>query len=901
MSLISRASEKMWNDADFQQHYSCLKLNNVKRNLGIPYADSVNFEALLRAASLFSLVDDQDAYSLRYHDAAFRIAYCVRNLWPDQNIDLSHVIALLLVRIGNFPSLLLLDDSKKQGAGEFILNIIERYSLQTALEILGKYENNLISIEDIHHSERSTILELTNFQRELWQKLSNSSKLLSFASPTSSGKSHILMKFISHKAQQASKPFCAVYLVPTRALIAEIAVKLRGEISKSKEEIDIITIPKAPSEVGKDKIIYVLTQERFLVLLAMLTSREHSVDYLIVDEAHEISKGSRGILLHHALDWVKNRFTVKKYIFCSPVIKNPGIFDQLLSGRKTLVSEEISTQLSPVTQNFIKVWPAQGGRGQKGNNKKLLLSLYDVYGNTEEAICTMEFEQNRHTDGISDSLAYASVSLGQNKTNIVYVDDPKMADDTAKKLVRKYITDVTDDDEVIEFADYVKKIVHPRYLLGEALKKGVGIHYGKMPTLIRETVEQLFKEGKLKFIVCTSTLAQGVNLPAQNIFIMNPKVRDVNSEKVNVGSSTFWNIVGRAGRLFADFEGNVFLIHDKNNKSWEDQYLSEERVTTVRPAIEECVLKSDAAVEAQLRGIRTPAVGKKDGGEEAASNFIYDLAISPREDANDFLWLNEDAKKKIDRLSQIAREIEDDIKLPHYVVTQNVGISPAKQQALYDFLHSQPLLRPWNLERPYHQMRAERFSNLRSNYKQCFERMYVFLSNEDFSAEEKKKYFNKILHTAIDWVIGKPLSEMVSNYIGFEALKKPSVDDNPDAAIRQFFELLDGEVRFKLVKYVHCYISIFRYVCQQRKEEALLEEIPDSLPVFLEIGACAPLQVGLMSIGISRTSALELYKIIGKANYNKDTNLLQLIEKSDYRSKLPMACVKEINRLLNKG
>ena len=39
----------------------------------------------------------------------------------------------------------------------------------------------------------------------------------------------------------------------------------------------------------------------------------------------------------------------------------------------------------------------------------------------------------------------------------------------------------------------------------------------------KNEIERLFKNGKIKYLVCTSTLIEGMNLPAKSIFIRGPK------------------------------------------------------------------------------------------------------------------------------------------------------------------------------------------------------------------------------------------------------------------------------------------------------------------------------------------------------------------------------------------
>ena len=65
---------------------------------------------------------------------------------------------------------------------------------------------------------------------------------------------------------------------------------------------------------------------------------------------------------------------------------------------------------------------------------------------------------------------------------------------------------------------------------------------------------------------CTSTLLEGVNLPAKNIFILNNAIGLSKFSDID-----FWNLAGRAGRLSKELSGNIICVRysDKKNR-WDD-------------------------------------------------------------------------------------------------------------------------------------------------------------------------------------------------------------------------------------------------------------------------------------------------------------------------------------------
>ena len=128
-----------------------------------------------------------------------------------------------------------------------------------------------------------------------------------------------------------------------------------------------------------------------------------------------------------------------------------------------------------------------------------------------------------------------------------------------------------------DLATFLRHEVHPEYRLAGFVKKRVAFHYGNMPQIIRGRIEELLRDRHLRFVCCTSTLLQGMNLPAKNIFVEDPKKGKGSPMK----KGDFWNLVGRAGRLSKEFEGSVFCIF---GKKW-DQDVTYDKLVPISPLL----------------------------------------------------------------------------------------------------------------------------------------------------------------------------------------------------------------------------------------------------------------------------------------------------------------------------
>lgn len=108
-----------------------------------------------------------------------------------------------------------------------------------------------------------------------------------------------------------------------------------------------------------------------------------------------------------------------------------------------------------------------------------------------------------------------------------------------------------------EAAEWIKNNYHPDWLLVKALEKGIGIHHGKIPRSLSQFFIRSFNSGIINYLLCTSTIIEGVNTSAKNVIIFDNKIA-----KKKIDYFTFNNISGRSGRMFKHFIGNVYLFHE---------------------------------------------------------------------------------------------------------------------------------------------------------------------------------------------------------------------------------------------------------------------------------------------------------------------------------------------------
>ena len=106
------------------------------------------------------------------------------------------------------------------------------------------------------------------------------------------------------------------------------------------------------------------------------------------------------------------------------------------------------------------------------------------------------------------------------------------------------------------FSDWLKINYNQHYILADIVKKGIGIHNGKLHRSLSQIQVKLFEEEKgLENIVSTSSIIEGVNTSAENVIIWANK-----NGNAGLNNFTYKNIIGRGGRMFKHFIGKIYLL-----------------------------------------------------------------------------------------------------------------------------------------------------------------------------------------------------------------------------------------------------------------------------------------------------------------------------------------------------
>lgn len=500
-----------------QEIYNAILFNYSLKLFGISKKDPVEFNLIdaLRFADLLS--KSTDPTKAEQHKVwAQEIVALLNTLYP-QNESVQFVMGSVLANVCNYRGLSLQQNQ-----------YVPNNTFEKAYE---EYKKSILKIpsqdEGYFFKSQRAVFDSLNKER------------FSYSGPTSMGKSFVMRIFIKEQIIKGTQSNFAI-VVPTKALINEVSSRIITDLKEllSEKNYRVVTAGGAISLQQEHNFVLVLTPERLLYLL--LERPNFKLDYLFIDEAHKISsKDSRSPFYYKIVDLLTQRKNKPHFIFSSPNIPNPDVYLNLTNASNTDISEKMTTSYSPVSQmKYIIDLVEKEVKVHNDYNKKF--------------IPVAKLKENV-------TLTQMIKTAGKSSQNIVYCSATSKAIEYALDYAQSLKTQ-EDNAELIALSREIKGQIHADYYLADLLTKGVAYHIGYLPADIRLRIEDLFKSGAIKTIFCTSTLIEGVNLPADNLFITSYK-----NGLSHMTSVEFRNLVGRVGRIEFNLYGNVFLTRIEDN------------------------------------------------------------------------------------------------------------------------------------------------------------------------------------------------------------------------------------------------------------------------------------------------------------------------------------------------
>lgn len=457
---------------------------------------------------------------------------------------------------------------------------------------------NLPIFSGLSMADWSPVIRRDGFPKELWpsQMLLGQAGLFLGSSglvqmPTSAGKTRSV-EMIIRSAFMSDRASVAIVVAPFRALCHEINQSLReafrGEEVKVDELSDAlqtdylaefeellgITLKPTPS-------IIILTPEKLLYVLRQTPSAVDNLGLVVYDEGHQFDTGYRGVIYELLLTEIKRLLSDKaQTVLISAVIRNAqDIANWLIGDDANVISGQ---DLLPTARSVaFTSWVQRRGQMMFYEGAIGLQQDYYVPRIIEEQELELHGKERKQRyfperGDATDVSLYLGLRLASKGAVAIFCGQKATAEKIVSRSVEIYNRGV-DFQPPATYSDHeeVRRLKNLYVLhFGEAADStqaaeiGIYAHHRNTHHGIRLALEHAMQQGKIIFVACTSTLAQGVNLPIRYLIVSG-----VNQGQDRIKVRDFQNLIGRAGRAGMHTEGLVIFadskIYDKRfNESW---------------------------------------------------------------------------------------------------------------------------------------------------------------------------------------------------------------------------------------------------------------------------------------------------------------------------------------------
>lgn len=812
--MISKQHQKVIDELLKIEHQAiALKLNFI--TIENP---SISDELLYKAIGVI------DYFSRNNDDVSKQIVIVLSSIlynYKKDNWDgLIQFLIIVLSRIGFSPSAIMVDDKFDFENNKF--SSLESFISEISTSI--NQLNNEIIIKD-------KIFLLTDFQKNIYEKCSIS-KFIGISAPTSAGKSFIiLLKSIDNILREGGN---IVYVVPTLSLITQVVNDFHEKLKEFK--INNYAILTNYSHDNNENKIYVLTPERAISAYNEEEKPFGNVNTFIVDEIQNIERienvnDERAKILFDSLVELSFSYDPKLIVFSGPRVtglKTLG-FDMF----NNVESNEINSLSSPVT-NFTYAIKKSGGK-----------YFIKQYSQIKEEYSSIEITNNQNIliGGKQYNPKYLKYlntvvsNLGGKNKNILFSPTSETSRRIAKSLIDG-IKPIDDQNLLNGLIEYISNSVHANYDLCKTLIYKTAYHHGKVPLHVRNTLEYAIKNNMIDNVVCTTTLLQGVNLPAQNVIMRNGSL---GSKKRNgvVPSLTNYeisNLRGRAGRLLKDFIGRTFVLDENAFDQEESKQLFKDESKSLTSGYGKIFDENNKTINNSLsKNISNESLSKDIGNDvQFLITYIRQIILKHKEKSVERLksvGINYSKKE----INSIYDELISELKIPLEICFRNRYIDPLVLNQFY--IRSNEFNLPTkiidgrlanDLHRLVNQIRLK-FPNYYSKY---------------FDRELGITFF----YTVNSWAKEKPLHEI---------LNKEYFDDSNN--IDKIIDTIQSDVCFNLTNLLKPFYSII--------------EINSKLINCIEMGAYNPITLHLIHLNIPREVAIKLKNTIFNGQVYEDDEI----------------------------
>jgi superfamily II DNA/RNA helicase len=447
----------------------------------------------------------------------------------------------------------------------------------SALKLRNASRTILPATSGLEADDWRAALAKPHFPFELWpaqQRIASAGLLQGQSAviqmPTSAGKTRAT-ELIIRAAFLSGRATLAVIVAPYRSLCHDIRGDLvaafAGEAIKLDEASDSFQFDLVIEELFTINSVLIVTPEKLLYMLRRAPELVERIGLVIYDEGHQFDGLTRGPTYELLLTSLRITLPADtQVILISAVIGNADAIAEWLVGDAGAVID--GAGLLPTSKSIaFASWQDARGRLEyvsPADPDEREFWVPRIIADFPLAKLPRERAERRFpvkSDG-GDVGLFLGLHVVSNGSVAIFCGRKDSAAKICRRAVEIFIRgadlprpiDVSDQAEVEKL-----RFLSENHLGGEAgatnsAALGIFAHHADTPQGLRLAIEHAMKEGLAKFVVCTSTLAQGVNFPLKYLIVTSTRQA---GDKILVRD--FQNLMGRAGRAGMHTEGSVIF------------------------------------------------------------------------------------------------------------------------------------------------------------------------------------------------------------------------------------------------------------------------------------------------------------------------------------------------------
>lgn len=416
--------------------------------------------------------------------------------------------------------------------------------------------------------------------------------------PTGVGKTKsieliIRAAFLSHRAHTA------IIVAPLRALCNEITMDMHRSFSKE------VTINQFSDVLQNDfsnlfsdndqKQILICTPEKLSYILHHDTNFLNLIDLFIFDEGHMFDDGSRGVAYELLVTHIRQHLSNKQqFVLLSAVLSNSEKIQKWLFADNGVLASDPKIVSTPKSVGFT-------------SNQKNIYFFTDDKSEEDyfiprvikiQKLKNLPRERKEHlfpdlsSRALSSSIdvaIYNALKLCSNGGVAIYIAQQRSMKTVFERLLdlnkREYdLDDLKNNSDALEL-EKIKSFIEQYYgtdhYYTKAAQLGVLPHSSNIQNGVKLVAEYAIKKKHVACVVCTSTLAQGVNIPIKYLLVTSMRV----GQKI-MKVRNFQNLIGRTARSGIYTEGSIIITDTKiydERRNWKGKHTWNECIKMFDP------------------------------------------------------------------------------------------------------------------------------------------------------------------------------------------------------------------------------------------------------------------------------------------------------------------------------